>query len=318
MRRSQFRAGRAKVSFMPPTPSAATRLRALLTEPGLLLMPCCYDALTARLIEEAGFALSFMSGFGVSASRLGMPDTGLISYGEMVDQGRSICSAVQIPVIGDGDTGYGNALNVKRTVEGYCRAGFAGVMIEDQVSPKRCGHTLGKEVVSRRDALTRLRAAVDARDEGADILIVARTDARATHGFQEALYRAEAFADFGADVVFLEAPLDRDEMREFCRKVPKPTLANMLEGGRSPWVSPTELEALGYKLVAYPLTLLSAAVAAMRRVLDEVQRGVAPTGLLSFAELREVVGFDAYDTVSRRYRGESEAPSSPRPTSSES
>ncbi|MGC4094117.1 MAG: isocitrate lyase/PEP mutase family protein [Polyangiaceae bacterium] len=298
---------------MPPTPSAATRLRALLTEPGLLLMPCCYDALTARLIEEAGFPLSFMSGFGVSAARLGLPDTGLISYGEMVDQGRSICSAVQIPVIGDGDTGYGNALNVKRTVEGYCQAGFAGIMIEDQVSPKRCGHTLGKEVVSRRDALTRLRAAVDARDEGADILIVARTDARATHGFQEALYRAEAFADFGADVIFLEAPIDRDEMREFCRRVPKPTLANMLEGGRTPWASPAELEALGYKLAAYPLTLLSAAVAAMRRVLDEVQRGVQPSGLLSFGELREVVGFDAYDTVARRYRGESEAPSSPKP-----
>ncbi|MFZ5896605.1 MAG: isocitrate lyase/PEP mutase family protein [Myxococcota bacterium] len=298
---------------MPPTPSAATRLRALLTEPGLLLMPCCYDALSARLIEEAGFALSFMSGFGVSAARLGMPDTGLISYGEMVDQGRSICSAVQIPVIGDGDTGYGNALNVKRTVEGYCQAGFAGVMIEDQVSPKRCGHTLGKEVVSRRDALTRLRAAVDARDEGADILIVARTDARATHGFQEALYRAEAFADFGADIVFLEAPVDRDEMREFCKRVPKPTLSNMLEGGRTPWVAPAELEELGYKIAAYPLTLLSAAVAAMRRVLDELQRGAPATGLLSFAELREVVGFDAYDAVARRYRGESEAPSSPRP-----
>ena len=295
------------------SPSAATRLRALLTEPGLLLMPCCYDALSARLIEQAGFPLSFMSGFSVSASRLGLPDTGLISYGEMVDQGCSICSAVQIPVIGDGDTGYGNALNVKRTVEGYCQAGFAAVMIEDQVSPKRCGHTLGKEVVGRRDALTRLRAAIDARDEGADILIVARTDARATHGFQEALYRAEAFADQGADIVFLEAPIDRDEMREFCKRVQKPTLANMLEGGRTPVVPPAELEELGYKIAAYPLTLLSAAVAAMRRVLDELQRGTPATGLLTFPELREVVGFDAYDAVSRRYRGESEAPSSPRP-----
>lgn len=298
---------------MSATPSAATRLRALLAEPGLLLMPCCYDALSARLIEEAGFPLSFMSGFSVSAARLGMPDTGLISYGEMVDQGRSICAAVQLPVIGDGDTGYGNALNVKRTVDGYRQAGFAGIMIEDQVSPKRCGHTLGKEVVGRRDALTRLRAAIDARDEGADILIVARTDARATHGFQEALYRAEAFADAGADVIFLEAPVDRDEMREFCRRVSKPTLANMLEGGRTPWVPPSELEELGYKIAAYPLTLLSAAVAAIRRVLEELQRGAPASGLLSFAELRDVVGFDAYDAVARRYRGESEVPSTPRP-----
>ncbi len=291
-------------------PSPATRLRALLSEPGLILMPCCYDALTARLIEQAGFALSFMSGFGVSASRLGLPDTGLISYGEMLDQGRSICSAVRIPVIGDGDTGYGNALNVKRTVEGYAHAGFAGVMIEDQVSPKRCGHTLGKEVVPRREALSRLRAAVDARDEGADVLIVARTDARATHGFQEALYRAEAFADFGADIVFLEAPVDREEMREFCRRVARPTLANMLEGGRTPWVPPSELEALGYKVAAYPVTLLSAAVAAMRRTLEEIQQGVPASGLLSFSDLREVVGFDAYDAVARRYRGESDPPSS--------
>ncbi|HET9933146.1 MAG TPA: isocitrate lyase/PEP mutase family protein [Polyangiaceae bacterium] len=298
---------------MSATPSPAARLRALLAEPGILLMPCCYDALSARLIEEAGFPLSFMSGFSVSAARLGMPDTGLISYGEMVDQGRSICAAVQIPVIGDGDTGYGNAVNVKRTVEGYRQAGFAGIMIEDQVSPKRCGHTLGKEVVARRDALTRLRAAVDARDEGADIVIVARTDARATHGFQEALYRAEAFADAGADVIFLEAPVDRDEMKEFCHRVAKPTLANMLEGGRTPWVPPNELEELGYKIAAYPVTLLSAAVAAMRRVLDEVQRGMPATGLLSFAELRDVVGFDAYDAVARRYRGESEVPSTPRP-----
>lgn len=298
---------------MSATPSPASRLRALLGEPGILLMPCCYDALSARLIEEAGFPLSFMSGFSVSAARLGMPDTGLISYGEMVDQGRSICAAVQIPVIGDGDTGYGNAVNVKRTIEGYRQAGFAGVMIEDQVSPKRCGHTLGKEVVGRRDALTRLRAAIDARDEGADIVIVARTDARATHGFQEALYRAEAFADAGADVIFLEAPVDRDEMKELNRRVPKPTLANMLEGGRTPWVAPKELEELGYKIAAYPVTLLSAAVVAMRRVLDEVQRGLPATGLLSFAELRDVVGFDAYDAVARRYRGESEVPSTPQP-----
>ena len=186
----------------------ANRLRRVLTSPGLALMPCCFDALSARLIQRAGFDLTFMSGFAVSAARLGAPDTGLISYGEMLDQGRNICASVDIPVLGDADTGYGNPINVKRTVNGYAQVGFACLMIEDQVAPKRCGHTRGKQVVERAEALTRIRAAVDARKEGRDILILARTDARATHGLEEALWRAQAFADLGADIVFVEAPRD--------------------------------------------------------------------------------------------------------------
>jgi 2-methylisocitrate lyase-like PEP mutase family enzyme len=265
-------------------------------------MPCCFDALSARLIQDAGFALSFMSGFGVSAARLALPDTGLISYAEMLDQGRNVCAALNIPVIGDGDTGYGNALNVKRTVRGYAQAGFAGVMIEDQLAPKRCGHTAGKQVVSRAEALNRVRAAVDAREEGADILIVARTDARHTHGFEEALARVRGFAELGADIVFLEAPVDREEMREFCRATSVPALANMLEGGQTPLLPPAELEQLGYKIVAYPLTLLSASIVAMRRVLAELREGTSPSGLLTFAALREQVGFDAYDVEAERYR----------------
>jgi len=157
----------------------ADRLRALLAEPGIVAMPCCFDAFSARLIERAGFPLTFMSGFAVAATRLEAPDTGLICYAEMLDQGRNICSAVSIPVAGDADTGYGNALNVNRTVEGCAQAGFACLMIEDQLAPKRCGHTRGKQVVDRSLALARIRAAVDARKEGSDILILARTDARA-------------------------------------------------------------------------------------------------------------------------------------------
>lgn len=289
---------------MPPLPSRTSRLRSLLEAPGLLLMPCAFDALSARLIEEAGFSLGFMSGFGVSAARLGLPDTGLISYAEMLDQGRNLCAATTIPIIGDGDTGYGNALNVKRTVRGYAQAGFAGVMIEDQLAPKRCGHTAGKAVVPRAEALARVRAAVDARDEGADLLIVARTDARHPHGFAEALYRVQAFAELGADVVFLEAPVDRQEMREFCAATRTPALANMLEGGHTPRLAPSELEELGYKIVAYPLTLLNASITAMQRALAELKRGDNPTGLQSFAELRAVVGFDAYDAEAERYRAE--------------
>src|SRR4249919_4128773 len=155
-------------------PTRVERLRALLDRPGIITMPGCHDAMSARLIEEAGFELGFMSGFAVSAARLGMPDTGLISYGEMVEQGQNICRAVSIPMIGDGDTGFGSAQNIKRTVQGYARAGFACIMLEDQVAPKRCGHTEGKSVVGRDEALMRIRAAVDARNAGTDILIMAR------------------------------------------------------------------------------------------------------------------------------------------------
>ena len=173
--------------------SPAARLRALLDRPGLLVMPGCHDAMSARLIEEAGFELGFMSGFAVSAARLGMPDTGLISYAELADQAQNICRAVSIPLIGDGDTGFGSAQNVKRTVAGYARAGFAAIMLEDQVAPKRCGHTEGKTVVARDEALTRVRAAVDARHENANILIMARTDARAVVSLDEAIARCQAF-----------------------------------------------------------------------------------------------------------------------------
>jgi 2-methylisocitrate lyase-like PEP mutase family enzyme len=280
---------------------AADKLRTLLRQPELILMPCCFDALSARLIEQAGFSLTFMSGFAVSAARLGLPDTGLISYGEMVEQGRNICQAVSIPVIGDGDTGYGNALNVKRTVFGYAQAGFAGVMIEDQVAPKRCGHTRGKQIVGRSEALARIRAAVDARQEGANILIMARTDARATDGLAEALWRAQAFADLGADIIFLEAPRSEAEMRAFCAQVPGPKLANMVEQGDTPLLPPARLAEIGYKIAAYPLTLLSAAARAMQEALASLKAGQHPERLLEFATLREIVGFPAYYEAERRY-----------------
>jgi 2-methylisocitrate lyase-like PEP mutase family enzyme len=285
-----------------PTLSPAGKLRALLEQPGLLLMPCCFDALSARLIEEAGFALTFMSGFAVSAARAALPDTGLLSYGEILDQGRSITAAVEIPVIGDADTGYGNAVNVKRTVRGYAAAGFACAMIEDQVAPKRCGHTRGKQVVSRSEALTRVRAAVDAREEGADILVMARTDARATDSLDEAIKRARAFADLGADIVFIEAPESEAEMERICREIAAPQLANMVEGGRTPVLPPARLEALGYKIAAYPLTLLAAATASMRRALAELRSGKAPSGLTPFEDLQSLVGFPAYDAEAGRYR----------------
>ncbi|HIG00479.1 MAG TPA: isocitrate lyase/PEP mutase family protein [Myxococcales bacterium] len=282
------------------TPSQ--RLRELLEMGRLHVMPCCFDALSARLIERAGFELTFMSGFAVSAARLALPDTGLISYGEMVDQGRSICEAVAFPVIGDADTGYGNALNAKRTVRGYAAAGFACAMIEDQLAPKRCGHTRGKAVVSREEALARVRAAVDAREEGAEILVMARTDARHELGFDEALERCKAFADLGADITFFEAPHSEAEMERLCREVPGPKMANMVEQGDTPLLAPERLEALGYTIAAYPLTLLSVAVRAMNQALADLAQGNSVDGLLDFAELREIVGFPEYDREQERYR----------------
>lgn len=288
---------------MMPTPqsSPADRLRALLAEPGLLTMPCCFDALSAKLIEEAGFPLTFMSGFAVSAARAALPDTGLLSYGEMVAQGRDICAAVSLPVIGDADTGYGNPVNVKRTVRGYAMAGFACAMIEDQVWPKRCGHTMGKQVVPRTEALARIRAAVDARKEGADILILARTDARATLGLDEAIARAYGFVEAGADIVFVEAPETEAEMARICAEVPGHQLANMVEGGRTPTLPPDRLASLGFKIAAYPLTLLSAAAFAMREALSALAAGQKPDRLLDFSELQRLVGFSNYDTEARRY-----------------
>jgi 2-methylisocitrate lyase-like PEP mutase family enzyme len=282
----------------------AEALRALLLEPRLHVMPCCFDAHSARLIERAGFPLTFMSGFAVSAVRLGLPDTGLISYGEMLDQGRDVCAAVSIPVIGDADTGYGNALNVKRTIRGYARAGFACAMIEDQVAPKRCGHTRGKRVVPRGEALARVRAAVDAREEGAGLLVMARTDARAPHGLDEALWRARAFEELGADLVFVEAPQSEAEMEQVCKSTRVPQMANLVEGGDTPLLPPARLEALGYRIAAYPLTLLSAATAAMQDALAALAQGRTPEGLVSFERLREIVGFEEYDAAQRAYADE--------------
>jgi 2-methylisocitrate lyase-like PEP mutase family enzyme len=280
----------------------ATIIRDLLNQPGLLIMPCCFDALSAKLIEQAGFPLTFMSGFAVSATRLAMPDTGLISFGEMVDQGRNICSAVAMPVIGDGDTGYGNAMNVKRTLHGYAGAGFGGIMIEDQIAPKRCGHTRGKQVVSREEAVARIRAAVDARKTAPnDIIIIARTDAGATHGLDEALWRLQAFEDCGADILFLEAPRSETEMRRFCSTLKGAKMANMVEQGKTPFLEPQKLEEIGYKIVAYPLTLLSAAVLAMQKTLADLKNGRQATDLLDFSVLQETVGFNQYYEEEKQY-----------------
>jgi 2-methylisocitrate lyase-like PEP mutase family enzyme len=225
----------------------------------------------------------------------------------MLETGRTICGAVSIPVIGDADTGYGNALNVKRTIAGYAEAGFAAAMIEDQLAPKRCGHTRGKDVVSRGEAVARIRAAVDARDEGAGILILARTDAAAVHGLQEAIGRARAFHDAGADILFVEAPRSEAELERVARALEgAPLMANLVEGGDTPLLPPARLDALGFRIAAYPLTLLEVAVRAISAALEGMRAGAHPaeSERVSFAALRELVGFPAYDEAAKRYAAE--------------
>jgi 2-methylisocitrate lyase-like PEP mutase family enzyme len=281
--------------------SPAGRLRRRLQQPGLIVMPGCHDAMSARLIEEAGFELGFMSGFAVSASRLGMPDTGLISYAELAEQGSNICGAVSIPIIGDGDTGFGSAQNIKRTVQGYARAGFACIMLEDQVAPKRCGHVEGKAVVARDEALMRIRAAVDARDAGADTLIMARTDAR-VDSLEEGIARCRLFREIGADITFLEAPASEAEMRRYCAEVDGPKMANMIEAGKTPLLPPSQLEAIGYAIAVYPLTLLNVSIRAMRSALQSLKAGERPPAAMDFNDLKRAVGFPEYYAEEARYK----------------
>lgn len=281
--------------------SPANKLKQLLARPEMLVITGCHDAISAKLSEQANFDAVFMSGFAVSASRLALPDTGLISYAEMLEQGRNICNAVDFPVFGDGDTGFGNAINIKRTVNGYAQAGFACIMIEDQISPKRCGHTQGKAVVDRDEAFMRIRAAIDARDEGADILIMARTDARATHSLDEAIARAQGFAELGADISFLEAPETVDEMQQYCDSVPGDKMVNLIEQSKTPLLPHDQLESMGFKIAVYPLTLLNVSILAMQQALQQIKQGKHPA-TLDFESIKSTVGFPDYYQAEARYR----------------
>ena len=279
----------------------AETLRRIIADGDLVCFPTCFDALSARLIRDAGFPLSFMSGFGVAAT-LALPDTGLIGFAEMIGQLRGICGAVPgFPIIGDGDTGYGNAVNVRRTVLEYAKAGAACVMIEDQVSPKKCGHLDGKQVVGREEARLKIRAAVEAARE-AGILVLARTDARSVDGFEAALERCRDFEEEGADILFLEAPGSIDELRAFAGSMRQPTMANLVAGGKTPMLSRAELRETGVRLVSYH-PLLPAAVKAMQdalAALAEDDAGKAPPSV-GFDAIKSIVGLPEYTALERRY-----------------
>jgi 2-methylisocitrate lyase-like PEP mutase family enzyme len=255
----------------------------------MVLAPGCYDALGARLVEEAGFPAAYMTGFGSSASRLGRPDVGLMSLPEMVDNARRIAQAVDIPVVADADTGYGNSINVIRTVREYEAAGVSAIHLEDQVMPKKCGHMSGKHVVPAEEMAAKVSAAVAAR-RSPDFLIIARTDARAVEGLDAALSRARLYREAGADALFVEAPQSDSEIEAVAAAFPDvPLLFNYAEGGKTPAVTHAFLRELGFALVIFPLSMLLAATASMRAALAQIKADGTPLELLP-----SLVGFDEF------------------------
>jgi 2-methylisocitrate lyase-like PEP mutase family enzyme len=282
--------------------SAAQNLRELLAEPGLLVCPVVGDPLAARLVQQSGLKLALLGGFGISAMRYGLPDAGLITFTDVLDQLRNTCDAVPgFPIIADGDTGYGNAMNVRRTVKEFARAGAAGILIEDQVWPKKCGHYGGgRQVIARDEARMKIRAAVDARGDD-DILILARTDARSAIGFDEAMARCRDFQEEGADIVFAEALQTEDELRQFAGGFTAHTWANMMP--KTPVTSRAALHAMGFKFVTYNV-LLPAAIKAIQTALvalvaDDPQAGPP---LATFEEVTSLVGLPEYTALEERYR----------------
>lgn len=271
----------------------AKKLRQLISQPGLIVAPGAYDAWSARLIEKAGFPVVYMTGYGVSASAIGQPDIGLLTMTEMVNVARNMVNAINIPLIADGDTGYGGILNVIRTVREYEQAGIAAIQVEDQVYPKRCGHMEGKQLVPVEEMITKLRAAVHAR-KSPDFIIIARTDARAVTGLQDAIARANAYAEVGADVIFLEAPESVEEMKVIAASIDRPLLANMVESGKTPFLDSNALLEIGYKIIIYPVSSLYTVTKAVARTLQKLKNEGTTRNcmddMVEFKEFNEMIG----------------------------
>src|SRR5256886_12935782 len=283
-----------------------TRLRELLVQRGLLVAPGAYDALSARLIAQAGFPAVYMTGFGTAAGVLGQPYVGLLTMSEMVSRAAALAAVVgDRPLIADADTGYGNPINVRRTVREYERAGVAAIHIEDQVWPKKCGHMEGKQVIPSDEMVQKIHAAVDARQDP-DFVIIARTDANAVNGFEDALLRGLAYRDAGADVIFIEAPRSIAELQAIKQTFPDvPLLYNWAESNKTPFLSLDEIRSLGFKLVLFPVSLLFAATQAMLGLLEILKKGETSipfhSHMVTFAQFTDHIGLPEIQELERRY-----------------
>jgi carboxyvinyl-carboxyphosphonate phosphorylmutase len=282
------------------------RLRELLAGPDLVVAPGAYDGLSARLIAQAGFSLVYMTGFGTAASVLGQPDVGLLTMSEMVGRAAALAAVTgDLPLIADADTGYGNPINVRRTIREYERAGVAGLHIEDQVWPKKCGHMEGKHVIPMDEMVQKIHAAVDARQDP-DFVIIARTDANAVNGLEDALLRGQAYHEAGADVIFIEAPRSMTELHAIKQTFPDvPLLYNWAESGKTPLLSLDEIHALGFKLVIFPVSMLFAATHAMLELLDLLKRGETPSAyaehMVTFSQFTQNIGLPEIQELERHY-----------------
>lgn len=281
-----------------------TRVQRILDDIGSIAFPGIYDTLSAKIAQRVGFPMGFVSGYSVAATSIGEPDLGLLTQTEMIDRARRICGSVDIPIIVDADTGYGNPLNVHRTVRELIAAGAAGCFLEDQVWPKRCGHMHGKKVIDRDEYIHKIRAAVDARD-GRDFFIVARTDALAAVDMDEAVARVVAAREAGADASFIEAPASIDDLETIGRRSPGPNVANMIEGGKTPVLPKAKLESFGFQLILYPLAGLFSAARMMEQMYTKLRDDGTTTGeedkLMTFAEFNDLIGVDDKYKLAERF-----------------
>jgi len=282
-----------------------TQLKQSIKSGKIVVAPGAFNPLSGKIVEQAGFPVVYMTGYGASADLLGAPDYGLLTLTEMANHAARMAQAVNVPVVADGDTGYGNPLNVRRTVQEYERAGVAAIHIEDQVMPKRCGHMEGKQVIDAREWAKKIQAAVDTRVDQ-DFLIIARTDARAVYGLEEAIDRARMAIAAGADMIFVDAPQSVDELKLLRENIDAPLMANMIEHGKTPLLSVGELQAIGYNLVIYPLTSLYAAAGAMLEAMTELQATGTTAGyikkMLTFQRFNELVGLCDLQAAEMKYR----------------
>ncbi|NKB68269.1 MAG: carboxyvinyl-carboxyphosphonate phosphorylmutase [Candidatus Latescibacteria bacterium] len=281
-----------------------TTLKERLRQDRLLVAPCCYDMISAKLIEQAGFEAVYLGGYAHVASHLGLPDAGLATFSEMLERVHNLARCVEVPILADGDTGYGNALNMRRTVQEYEQAGAQAIQVEDQEMPKKCGHTPGKRLIEGREMALKIEAAVEARRSD-DFVIIARTDALAVNGLADAVERGKLYEQAGADVIFLEAPTTIDELKVAAGSFGVPTMANMIEGGKTPFLTTSQLEELGFRIAAYPHSLILTCLRSIQKTLVALKEQGTTQSIVDemadFDELDQLIGFPEARAWEARY-----------------